>query len=62
MKHAPVQTRPMRPMHPTWAVARHAVTSAATWAVAGLVLTAVFTAYLDPDLAFALATRAWACF
>ncbi len=43
---------------PTLAVARRA----ATWAVAGLVLTAVFTAYLDPDLAFALATRAWACF
>lgn len=31
------------------------------WAVAALVLAAVFAAYLRPDLALDLASRAWAC-
>jgi hypothetical protein len=32
------------------------------WAAGAAVLAAVFLAYLDPDLAFDLASRAWACF
>lgn len=32
------------------------------WFVAGLVLAAVFMAYLNPHLAVDLATRLWACF
>ena len=35
---------------------------ATAWAVALAALAAVFTAYLDPQLAFDLATRVWACF
>jgi hypothetical protein len=35
---------------------------AVTWAAVLLVLAAVFTAYLNPQLAFDLATRVWACF
>lgn len=32
------------------------------WALALLVLGAVFAAYLDPHLAVDLATRVWSCF
>lgn len=35
---------------------------ALAWIAAAAVLAAVFLAYLDPALAFDLATRAWACF
>jgi hypothetical protein len=34
----------------------------AVWSACSTVLAAVFWAYLQPDMAFALATRAWACF
>ena len=32
------------------------------WAVAGVVLAAVFAAYLRPELALTLATQLWNCF
>jgi len=32
------------------------------WAVAALVLAAVFAAYLDPHMVVDLASRVWACF
>jgi uncharacterized membrane protein len=32
------------------------------WAAGAAVLAATFAAYLNPQLAFDLATRAWACF
>jgi len=32
------------------------------WTAVLLALAAVFTAYLNPQLAFSLATRVWACF
>lgn len=35
---------------------------AAAWALALLVLLAVFAAYLQPDMAFTLANWAWSCF
>jgi hypothetical protein len=38
------------------------VRQAALWAVVACTLAAVFAAYLNPQLAFDLATRAWACF
>jgi hypothetical protein len=34
----------------------------ALWATAGLALTLVALAYLNPHLAFDLAARVWACF
>ena len=34
----------------------------ASWAVAAVVLAAVFAAYLSPHFAVDLATRFWACF
>ena len=34
----------------------------ASWAVATVVLAAVFAAYLSPHFAVDLATRFWACF
>ena len=49
---------PMRPAKP----ALSALRQAALWAAAACALGAVFVAYLDPQLAFSLATRAWACF
>ena len=44
------------------AVLRRAAIRAAVWAVALLMLGTVFGAYLNPQLAFDLATRVWACF
>lgn len=35
---------------------------AAAFAAVALALAAVFAAYLDPQMVFALATRVWACF
>lgn len=35
--------------------------SVAAWALAVLVLAAVFAAYLDPHVVVDLATRVWAC-
>jgi len=35
---------------------------AAAWAAAGVVLAAVFAAYLNPDLAVSVATQVWNCF
>jgi hypothetical protein len=35
---------------------------ALAWAVVGVVLAAVFLTYLQPALAFDLATRVWSCF
>ena len=32
------------------------------WTLAGIVLAAVFAAYLQPDLALSLATQLWNCF
>jgi hypothetical protein len=32
------------------------------WAVVGVVLIAVFAAYLQPELALTLATQLWNCF
>ncbi len=32
------------------------------WASVAVVLAAVFAAYLNPHLAFELATRVWSCF
>ena len=32
------------------------------WILTGLVLAAVFAAYLQPDLALTLATQLWNCF
>jgi len=32
------------------------------WAVVGVVLIAVFAAYLQPELALTLATQLWSCF
>ena len=32
------------------------------WGVAAAVLAAVFTAYLQPQLAFTLASQLWSCF
>jgi hypothetical protein len=34
----------------------------AVWTLVGVVLVAVFAAYLRPDLAFTLASQLWACF
>lgn len=41
---------------------RPAVRRTLAWALALLVLAAVFAAYLDPHLAVDLAGRIWACF
>lgn len=46
--------RPPRPVKPAY--------RAAAWIAAAAALAAVFAAYLQPQLAFELATRAWACF
>lgn len=35
---------------------------ALAWAAAGVALAAVFLSYLQPALAFDLATRIWSCF
>jgi hypothetical protein len=35
---------------------------ALAWAAVGVALTAVFLTYLQPALAFDLATRMWSCF
>lgn len=34
----------------------------ALWSAAGALLALVFAAYLQPELAFDLATRVWSCF
>jgi hypothetical protein len=35
---------------------------AATWGGASLLLGLVFVAYLNPDFAFTIANKVWACF
>lgn len=36
--------------------------SASIWLLIGTALAAVFAAYLQPDLLFAMANQLWACF
>jgi type II secretory pathway component PulM len=43
------------PSNPRWQ-------RALLWAVAAVVLAAVFAAYLSPHMAVDLATRVWSCF
>jgi hypothetical protein len=49
-------------MRAGFAAMRPAARHLAAWAVVLAALAAVFTAYLNPQLAFDLATRVWACF
>jgi len=50
------------PISPSRAAAAGHMRRLALWALAATALGLVFAAWLQPDMAFALATRAWSCF